>query len=396
MTVQSGTNLLEKLESGYALPTLSVIAIKLVDLASNENCSVNELESLIEKDPSLAVRLLKLANSAFFRGNQPAATLRQAILRIGFRQLRIMALSLSLRDTFPMGKIGILDYERFWHTSLYRALIAKTLAQHLKTCNPEEAFVAGLTLGTGFLIFFDLFLKGTQAAPHPELDSLDKLLEWERLEFGVDHRQIGEVALRYWKFPEKIIDCQRGHLREGVPSPLSQVCEAARILSNVLLQRSAGFHALFEEGRESFGLDENTINDIIVRTFDEVQEIADSLRLDMDKDKDLLALMEKANRALSHISEKISSLRYDKRLPSFETLSQREEGQMFIAETLQAVAHEIRNPLVAVAGFARKLAATVDPHSKGGQYARIILDEAGRLESALTEMTADGFPRDAE
>jgi HD-like signal output (HDOD) protein len=394
MTVQTGANLLEQLESGYALPTLSVIAIKLVDLASDENCSINELEALIEKDPSLAVRLLKLANSAFFRGNQPAATLRQAILRIGFRQLRIMALSLSLRDTFPMGRIGLLDYERFWHTSLYRALIAKSLAQHLKTCNPEEAFVAGLTLGTGFLIFFDIFLKGKQMDAHPELDTLEKLLDWERQGFGVDHRQIGEVALRYWKFPEKIIDCQRGYFKEENLPPLAQVCESARILSHVLLQRSADFHALFEEGKESFGLDENTINDIIVRTFDEVQEIADSLKLDMDKDKDLFALMEKANRALSHISEKISSLRYDQPLPSFEALAEQEEGHAFIMETLQAVAHEIRNPLVAVAGFAKKLAATVDPQSKGGQYARIILDEARRLESALTEMTTDGPPRE--
>ena len=93
-----------RLESGYALPSLSVIAIKLVELASDEDCSVTKLAGLIEKDPSLTVRLLKLANSVFFRGREPAATVNQAIVRIGFRQLRIMALSLSLRDTFPMAR----------------------------------------------------------------------------------------------------------------------------------------------------------------------------------------------------------------------------------------------------------------------------------------------------
>ncbi|MBA4417363.1 MAG: hypothetical protein C0392_05580, partial [Syntrophus sp. (in: bacteria)] len=302
MTVENRSNLLERLESGYALPSLSVIAIRLVELASDENCSVNDLESLIEKDPSLAVRLLKLANSAFFKASLPAATLRQAIMRIGFRQLRIMALSLSLRDTFPMGRIGPINYEKFWQTSLYRALLAKTLAQHLKTCNPEEAFVAGLTLGIGFLIFFDLFLKDRGTDARPELDTLEKLLDWERVSFGIDHRQIGEVALRYWKFPEKIVHCQRSHLKEGEPQPLSQICESARVLSNVLSHRSSDFHTLFDETKGSFGLDENTIYDIILRTFDDVQDIAESLRLDIDKEKDLIALMEKANRALSRIS----------------------------------------------------------------------------------------------
>ena len=154
MTTNAQTDLLQRLESGYSLPVLSLVAIRLVELASDEECSVNDLVSLIEKDPSLAIRLLKVANSAFFRTAEPATTLRQAVIRIGFQQLRIMALSLSFRDTFPMGTIGGFDYERFWRASLYRALMAKSLAEQIGTCNPEEAFVAGLTLGVGFLDFF--------------------------------------------------------------------------------------------------------------------------------------------------------------------------------------------------------------------------------------------------
>jgi nitrogen-specific signal transduction histidine kinase len=59
-----------------------------------------------------------------------------------------------------------------------------------------------------------------------------------------------------------------------------------------------------------------------------------------------------------------------------------------VSHTLQAVAHEIRNPLIAVAGFARRLSTTLDPESKGGKYAQIILQEAQRLEEALSQMKA--------
>ena len=63
----SASNLLKSLESGYSLPPLSVVALRLVELASDDDCSASDLAELIEKDPSLAVRLLKIANSVFFQ-----------------------------------------------------------------------------------------------------------------------------------------------------------------------------------------------------------------------------------------------------------------------------------------------------------------------------------------
>ena len=385
------TDLLKRLESGYSLPALSVVAIRLVELASDEQCSVNDLVSLIEKDPSLAIRLLKIANSAFFKTAEPATTLRQAVIRIGFQQLRIMALSLSLRDTFPMGTVGGFDYERFWRASLYRALMAKSLAEQIRTCNPEEAFVAGLTLGVGFLIFFNMFIRDSGEEIAHELNSLEKLLAWEQEKFGVNHRQIGAAALNYWKFPDSIVDCQEGFLKLPGCSPLSTICELARIMSMSLLGRSKDFHDLFRDAKGWLGLGENAINAAILSVFQEVDDIAENLKIEMNKEKDLLGLMEKANHALSGISEKISMMQFQggaAEPPSFETMKEERNGQDVITNTLQAVAHEIRNPLVAVAGFARKLSSTLDPESKGGKYAQIILQEAQRLEEALNQMKA--------
>jgi len=391
MMMDAKTDLLKRLESGYSLPALSVVAIRLVELASDEQCSVNDLVSLIEKDPSLAIRLLKIANSAFFKTAEPATTLRQAVIRIGFQQLRIMALSLSLRDTFPMGTVGGFDYERFWRASLYRALMAKSLAEQIRTCNPEEAFVAGLTLGVGFLIFFNMFIRDSGEEIAHELNSLEKLLAWEQDKFGVNHRQIGAAALNYWKFPDSIVDCQEGFLKLPGCSPLSTICELARIMSMSLLGRSKDFHDLFRDAKGWLGLGENAINAAILSVFQEVDDIAENLKIEMDKEKDLLGLMEKANHALSGISEKISMMQFQggaAEPPSFETIKEERNGQDVITNTLQAVAHEIRNPLVAVAGFARKLSSTLDPESKGGKYAQIILQEAQRLEEALNQMKA--------
>jgi len=58
-------DLLETIRSGYRLPHLSTVATKLVELASDDTCSAKDLATLIEKDPSLAIRVLTMANSAF-------------------------------------------------------------------------------------------------------------------------------------------------------------------------------------------------------------------------------------------------------------------------------------------------------------------------------------------
>ena len=392
MEDQRTEKLLDRLKSGYSLPTLSPISMKLVEMASNEKSSANDLVKLIEKDPPLAVRLLKLANSAFFSAVHPSTTLTHAVVKVGFDRLRIMALSISLRDTFPMGTIGPLNYETFWKISLYRALISKSMAEQVKTVNPDEAFVAGLIMEIGFLIFFDLFIKGKNEEDLLDLEPLEDLLIWEMERFGVNHRQIGEAALRYWNFPKNIIACQRPYITESHNSEISdftKICELAKSFSGILSLESKRFHSIYEEAKTYLGLEQDKISDILIMTFGQVEEIASNLKVELDKEKDLMAIMEKANMALSHISEKVTkgdiSIAGDI-YPSFDSL---DECGEIVTHTLQAVAHEIRNPLLAVGGFAKKLSTSIDPASEGGQYLHIILEEASRLEKVLAEMTRE-------
>ncbi|MBN2125061.1 MAG: HDOD domain-containing protein, partial [Deltaproteobacteria bacterium] len=366
--------IMERLEAGYNLPALSPVALRLVELAADDTCSARDLAGLIEKDPSLAVRLLKLANSAFFQSARPVSTLEQAVVKVGFHRLRIMGLSLSLRDTFPMGKVGPMDYERFWRESLYRALLAKALAGCLKTCNPEEAFAAGLILEIGFLIFFDLFLRTAEGMMPEEGLPLEQILAWEKGHYGLDHRRVGDAALRFWRFPGPILACQLRYgetALAGDSPPLCRVCEQARALARLLLEQGSDFTALFMEADRSCGLGPDPLNDILLETLGQVQDIADQLQLVLDGERDLLEVMERANRALSRISDRVNASGEGgsaPSLPSFETPPDEEDLD---GRTLQAVAHEIRNPLMAVGGFARRLAANLDPSSPGGKYAKV-------------------------
>lgn len=379
--------LIAKIESGYSLPSLSPVAMKLIEIALDDSCTAEELSSIVERDPSLTVRVLKIANSAFFHSSRPTTSLKQAIVRLGFQRLRIMALSLSLRDTFPMGKVGPLDYEQFWKISIYRALISKCISEQLGEGSPDEIFISALIMEIGFLILFELMIKGDAEVSYVKIEPLEELLRWERDRYGIDHRQVGEAALKCWKFPEPMVQSQllygESAFSDNAPL-LSKIYELSGKFSHLILLNATGFHAPFIEAERTLGLKRDEINDILMETFDQVHGIAENLNVELNKERDLLEIMEKANKTLSEISEKMSGYDEKRPLPSFESLNGREE---IVQHTLQAVAHEIRNPLLAVGGFARKLATSFDSDTKGGQYAKIILEEASRLEKAISEMS---------
>ncbi len=380
----SNNSILERIGEGYGLPVLSSGALRIRELASSKTSSVDDLASVIAKDPSLTARLLRLANAAFFGNSGQITTVEHAVMRIGCTRLRDMALSISLRDTFPMGKVGSMDYEAFWKSSLYRAIIAKDLARTAKTCNPEEAFVAGLTLEIGLLIFFDLFVKG-KVDFMPRHYPFETLLAWEQEQFGVNHRQIGHRALRYWNFPEIILECQESCLNEKqqdrVP-PLALLCDATRRFSYLISEKDTGWHVVFTEIETLYGIKSEVLTPLLVSTFNEVRDISESLNVNVCRDGDLIELLEKANFTLQKLTPTMAkwiNFVFDgKGRDGSEAMA-----QYSLTERLQIVAVEIKKPLQIIREFIDNLVPSISPNSREWSHVKAITEEVKKLELAI-------------
>ncbi len=384
----NGAQVFRIFESGYVLPPLSVIALKLLEVASKEDASDDEIVRIIQQDPSLTVRLLNLSNSVFFGTGSPIATLSRAVMRLGHNQIKLMALSISLRDAFPMGKVNQFDYELFWRASLYRGLIAKSLALKSKAANPEEAFLCGMTMEIGLPILFDLCIRGKTSPFNLDIEPLEELLEKETTYYGLNHRQVGAAALKFWHFPQHLVACQEVCPADRLSSvsKLCAVCHLARLFSRVIVKGPQAFKSFYSEAEAILGLSQEKIHDAVFETLAEVEKIAQGFKLQIDRERDIIGILENAKQALVRISQTVSQCPTDehqKDLPSFASI---DRGDTSVKNALEAVAHEIRNPLTAVGGFARRLAVSLDPESQSGKYARVILDEALRLEKILSEM----------
>src|SRR5512134_2895181 len=123
METTEKSKLLHQIAANDFLPSLSPLTIQLIEAAADEQSSVLDLTRIIEQDPGLTTRLLKLVNSAYFARRSRISSVSHAIIMAGFKKVRLMALNISLRDTFPLGRVAGMDYDLFWKTSLYRALI---------------------------------------------------------------------------------------------------------------------------------------------------------------------------------------------------------------------------------------------------------------------------------
>ena len=392
--------LLKRILDSQGLPSLSPLAIKLVELAADDRSSARDLAAIIEQDPGLATRLLRLVGSAFFARPQPVTSISQAVVLLGFKRMRIMGLTLSLRDTFPMGGTEGMDYNHFWKTSLYRALIAHDFAQcaQPRSLDPEEAFVAGLILEIGMLMLYHAACPEEMRKSFPGGNlPLEKAVSWEEENLGVNHREVGSLILRRWRFSADLVDSQ-SYFGSGAIEPdkpiLCRVVELARRATEIVFGQTADLHELQRLAQDLLKLEPQGVNVILSEAFDKVEELAEQLLIEVDSQTDIVRVMENANQALGRINASMDTSlqglldqvgQYDRSLSRIsEEMNQSRRD--ILHNTLDAVAHEIRNPLLAIGGFARRLAHQAGTEDHGRQYAKIIAEESIRLERILKEI----------
>ena len=389
--------ILERVLGTGSVPSISPLAVRLVELAADARSSAQDLADVIEQDPGLAARLLRLVNSPALRRSQDdIASITRAVVLLGLREVRIMALSISLRDTLPLKK-GEQDFHLFWRASLHRAMLARQTAGRLALDCQEDAFVAGLLLEMGLpLLLWVLTPEEAQGFPGFGA-SLKNQLAWEQRNLGLDHREVGRELLSSWGLPGLLIETMNiisDPATERAPI-LAEIADFARQATEAFFLPDVHLTDIYRVAWRWFGLDDEAVNQLLATALSYVGGAATAMDIDLNQDADLLAVMEKANEALSRLSRRMEpalrSVMQDDANPAARPESDRLREEAMV-NTLEAVAHEIRNPLMSVGGFAKRLADQIDSSERTKTYAEVIISEAARLDQVLSEMVSIASP----
>jgi HD-like signal output (HDOD) protein len=195
-------------------PAAPEVVVRLIRQLEHPDSTAEELAAVIKLDAGLVARLLRLANSVYYRG-QGVKNIDEAVVRIGIQGVRNMAFALSLVRQFRPLQF---KYHQFWQHSLAVAQTVQTLEQRCATPIPE-AYPAGLLHDIGMLVFdrtlgvgYAELLSKARAQSRP-------LHELEREVLGTDHAEVGGRLLEMWRVPEVLAESVlRHHSTDGSKS----------------------------------------------------------------------------------------------------------------------------------------------------------------------------------
>ncbi|MBN2702457.1 MAG: diguanylate cyclase [Methylohalobius sp. ZOD2] len=198
----------DELKATDRLPSPSGIALKVLELTSREDTTLEDLTYLIQADPALSSRLLKFANSSLIAHRRPIVAIQEAGVRIGMTGVRNLVLGLSLVGKYHSGACLSFNYDRFWAGSLAMAVTLSALAIRRRIIAPEETFTLGLLAEIGQLALAtawpEEYARCLEQAGSKEFDSEKSfsLLALERKHFAIDQEKLTLLLLADWGLPK--------------------------------------------------------------------------------------------------------------------------------------------------------------------------------------------------
>lgn len=217
------------------LPAQPVAALRVLELADDPNASARDLARVIEADPALSARVIRLANAPYYGLTRSVASAGRAVILLGFSTVRALAVSASCALLVEEGRLGP---EGYWAHSVATAAGASTIARHLGQ-STGDAFSAGLLHDLGLALLHREVPEALDALDEAALPPSDdpRALEHERRAFGATHCEIGARVLEAWRFPEEFVEAVARHHDDArrCQSTLARIVVAGHALAEHLV-----------------------------------------------------------------------------------------------------------------------------------------------------------------
>ncbi len=191
------------------LPAVPALASEVMQLAEDPSTSASDLRQVIDKDPAVAARILKVANSALYGFSRGIETLNHAIALLGFRTVKNLVLAASLRQTFQ--SFGLTEKLLWEHSTMVGAVSMKLAKLPQIGCDAEEAFTAGLLHDLGKIAFNNSSREQYMKVITRVYNEGVSFVDAERDEFGFDHAELGACVADKWRLAPALTSAIRNH-----------------------------------------------------------------------------------------------------------------------------------------------------------------------------------------
>ncbi len=243
MTTQTATGVEEKIARLIGginnLPTPPIVFTQIQKVLSDPNTSAYNIASILQEDPAITAKVLKLTNSAYYGLSQTVESVKQAVVIIGMTAIRDLVLSASMFEAFSSDRLDKEFQDYFWRHSLATAFAARLLAHSLKPkalLDPEAGFSGGLLHDIGKMVI-SVYMTDEAAQIKSLKQENPKRYDYdiEEAVLGYNHTQIGALLAQHWNLPDKLVHTIKfhhlPHLRENQENTLPCLVNASNYLA---------------------------------------------------------------------------------------------------------------------------------------------------------------------
>jgi len=264
------------------LITLPEISLRVNEIANDPDSTAEEMAAVITRDPALVVRMLKIANSAYYGLSKEVETISRAVAILGTNKIRDLVLSTSASQAFDGIPNNLITMQDFWHHSLYCGLLAQILSKKSRKTNSESIFIAGLLHDIGQLLMFNQLPEKSHEAILLLMEGSEELetYEAEQHVFGFDHTQVGAALIKSWKLAPVLEECVEFHHAPQNAKDFPAEVALINIANAVAVM--ADFNSMSEDDEipminplswELTGLTKDDLPEAIKKAQDEIKEI---------------------------------------------------------------------------------------------------------------------------
>lgn len=224
------------------MPAFPKSAQRLVQLASDSNSSAKDIVQVIECDPVMTVKILKVINSPYYGFSHKISSIPRAVVHIGINTIKNMALSVAAIGMLKSHSNVGLNAQEFLLHSLTTAIIAKILAerQNLPQSECSDFFVGGLLHDFGKLVFAECLPEHFNKALTLSREQQLPLYQAELECIGLNHAHLGKLLAEKWEFSDSLADAIAHHHDALGENTLKDNIMAANEMSKTLKFGDAG------------------------------------------------------------------------------------------------------------------------------------------------------------
>ncbi len=273
----------DQLSTIKQLPTLPHILLQLIKVCNQDNVKLSDIAKIVEKDPSLISKLLKLVNSAYYSPSRKIVNADDAVGFLGTNAVKSIAICSSVYEVFHKTSMNpIFNMKLFWWHSLRCAILAKRIAKAIKFNGADEAFLSGVLHDIGKVVMWVNFPRQYADLLKAHANQPDLVLAGES-QMGATHAEVGAWLLDKWNFQSFVADSVLYHhyplnrILDGLPLvKLIYVANALCTESDQRLEQG------FESANKVFGFSRAQVEELLSETDGELKGVSESLGIEIE------------------------------------------------------------------------------------------------------------------